>query len=286
MTRLPSRARLLRRVRRTVTAATHVAAGLRTRLDRQLAPPDSERALRRRLRADGASLHPQRPSSTWKAWVNRALLGLDDVAVARAEVIRCGLPPHGDAPKNWDLLVALGTILEHVPPRGAVLDAGAPLYSRLLPWLYLYGYRDLHGIDLVYDGPVRLGPIAYQAMDLTATSFPDGRFDAITCLSVIEHGVPLGAYLDEAARLLKPGGLLITSTDFWGEPVDTGGREAYGVPITIFTPAQMDAFVAAAAERGLHPVRPVDLACRDRAVHWARFELDYTFVNIVLHRDG
>ncbi len=283
---LPSRARVFRRARRTVAGATHAAAGLRRRLDRQLAPPGSERALRRRLVADGASLRPRQPGAAWQSWVNRALLGLDEVAQARAEVIRCGLPPHGDAPKNWDLLVALGTILERVSADGAVLDAGAPLYSRLLPWLYLYGYRNLHGIDLVYDGPVRLGPIAYQAMDLTATSFPDGSFDAITCLSVIEHGVPLDAYLDEARRLLRPGGLLITSTDFWSEPVDTGGREAYGVPITIFTPTQMEAFVVAAAERGLRPVRPVDLACRDRAVHWARFELDYTFVNIVLRREG
>ena len=271
--------RVLRRARRA-------AASLRLGLDHVVVPPQSERALRRRLRAEGASFAPRRPSPLWNGWVNRALLGREEVEAAHDEVVACGLPPHGDRPKNWDLLVALGTILESCPPGARILDAGAPHYARLLPWLYLYGYRELHGIDLVYERAARLGPIRYERMDLTRTTFPDESFEAIACLSVIEHGVDVPAYVDEAARLLRPGGLLVTSTDFWCEPVETHGQEAYGVPIRILGPADIEALVAHAASRGLRPVRPLHLACRERAVRWERFGLDYTFVNVVLRKAG
>ena len=49
-------------------------------------------------------------------------------------------------------------------------------------------------------------PIRYIPGDLTHTPFPDGYFDAIACLSVIEHGVPLQNYFREMYRLLKPNG--------------------------------------------------------------------------------
>jgi len=132
--------------------------------------------------------------------------------------------------------------------------------------------------------PVRRGPIRYERMDLTATTFADGSFQAIACLSVIEHGVAIPKYLDEAARLLRPGGLLITSTDYWIEPVDSGGQQAYGVPIRIFSALEIEAFLAAASERGLKPIDPVDLGVRERVVQWDRFNLDYTFINLVLER--
>jgi SAM-dependent methyltransferase len=217
--------------------------------------------------------------------VNTALQSNAEVEEACAAVVGAGLPPHGDRPKNWDLLVALGLILDRVPRSGAVLEMGATQYSRLLPWLYLYGYRALRGIDLIYSGPLKAGPIRYDGMDLTRTSFPDASFDAIATLSVVEHSVDLGAYLREAARLLKPGGVLITSTDYWCEPVGTGGQEAYGGPIRIFGPNDIRAFAQrTAAAAGLVPVRDLDLVCDERPVEWKRFGLRYTFVNVVLEK--
>jgi len=217
--------------------------------------------------------------------VNTALQSETQVEEACAAVAGAGLPPHGGRPKNWDLLVALGLILDRVPRSGAVLEMGATQYARLLPWLYLYGYRSLRGIDLVYDRPLKAGPIRYDGMDLTHTTFPDASFDAIATLSVVEHGVDLDAYLREASRLLKPGGLLITSTDYWCEPVDTGGQEAYGGPIRIFGPDDMRDFVSRGAKAaGFVPVRDLDLTCDERAVEWQRFDLRYTFINVVLYK--
>jgi SAM-dependent methyltransferase len=244
----------------------------------------SSLALRWRLRSEGAALRPGPPGSLWRGWTNACLLTHEDADRARREVARMGLPPHKDAPKNWDLLVAIGLILDRIPRAGTILDAGSTQYSKLLPWLYLYGYRSLHGIDLTYDRPMRRGPIRYRPMDLTRTTFADRSFDAIACLSVIEHGVSFDSYLREAARLLKPNGLLITSTDFWCEPVETGGQEAYGVPIHIMTPAEVESCVALATDHGLHLIRPLDLRCDERVVRWARFGLDYTFTNFVLEK--
>lgn len=162
---------------------------------------------------------------------------------------------------------------------------GSPRYSPLLGWLYQFGYRSLTGIDLVYTEPSRRGPIRLLPMDLTATSFPDCSFAAIACLSVIEHGVDERAYLREAARLLVPGGVLVTSTDFWPEPVDTRGLEAYGQPVRLFDRAAIESHVETAGEFGLRPIQPIDLTVQDKVVHWERFGLDYTFCVLLMRRD-
>jgi len=84
-------------------------------------------------------------------------------------------------------------------------------------------------------------------MDLTKTSFPERSFAAIASLSVVEHGVDLDAYLAEAARILRPGGLLFTSTDYWCEPIDTTAQTAYGHEVRIHTPADFCREIAGAA---------------------------------------
>jgi glycosyltransferase involved in cell wall biosynthesis/SAM-dependent methyltransferase len=282
----------------SVTAAVARAGGLavvaRRRVlrrigsaGRRLVPkvvPESGLALRLRALRAGGALRPRRPDATWRTAANRTLRTSDEAERAVAAVRTAGLVPHQDRPKNWDFLVALAVILDRVPPGGQILDAGSTQYSRLLPWLYQYGYRRLEGIDLTYDRPIRAGSIRYQRMDLTNTSFADQSFDAIACLSVIEHGVALDAYVREAARLLRPGGILVTSTDFWCEPVDTGGQEAYGVPIRIFAASEIHELLALAADHGLVPAGDVDLTCEERVVTWRRFGLRYTFVNIVLEK--
>ena len=101
------------------------------------------------------------------------------------------VPLHRGPEKNWDHLAAVSTILAHTKPNARILDAGAEIYSNVLPALFLYGYHDLYGINLSFTAPTRRGPIRYIPGDLTRTPYEDGFFDAIACMSVIEHGVPL-----------------------------------------------------------------------------------------------
>jgi len=238
--------------------------------------------LRHAIRRSGGRVPATPPRVTW---MNTTLKSHAQVEAAIAEVHRCGLVPHGDRPKNWDALGAVDLVLKRTLPQARVLEVGAELYSVLLPWLYQYGYRNLTGIDLVHRRVIRRGPIICEPGDLTRTRFPDATFDVIGSLSVIEHGVPLDAYFSEMWRLLRPGGMLITSTDYWHEPVDPRGQTAYGVPIRVFTPADIDAMIALAERHGFRLTGPLDTVCDERAVTWKRYGLSYTYINFALERE-
>ncbi len=245
----------------------------------------AERRLRKSLRNEGVDLEAKRrPADIWRAWLNRPLQSQAEVDAALAEEAACGLPRHPSDQKNWDLLVALGSILASTSHRDAVLEMGATHYTKLLPWLYLYGYRRLVGIDLVTPHDVVEGPVQSYRMDLTNTTFKDRAFGAIACLSVIEHGVSFDAYLAEAWRLLRPGGVLVTSTDFWCAPLDVEGKEAYGTPVRIFVPDDIRSLAEKARKAGFRMDGSLDLHCGDRVVTWERVDVSYTFVNIVLYK--
>jgi SAM-dependent methyltransferase len=202
-----------------------------------------------------------------------------------AECRRLHLPLHPGRPKNWDLLGAVSVVLESVPVSGAVLDAGAARYSPVLPWLRLYGYTRLTGNNLEFTRSTRHGPVTFEYGDITATDYPDGAFDAVTCLSVIEHGVPVEAFLKESARILRSGGVLVVSTDYDQHPVDTAGVTAYGVPVHIFTPDEIRALVDLAAAHGLRLRGELSLANAERPVHWKRTGLDFTCIRLTFDRD-
>lgn len=197
---------------------------------------------------------------------------------------RLRVPLHRAPEKNWDHLAAVSTILAHTSTSACILDAGAEFYSNVLPALFVYGYRKLYGINLSFTDPARRGPILYLPGDLTRTPFPDAHFDAITCLSVIEHGVPLDAYFREMHRLLKPGGLLITSTDYYPTPIDTLGMVAHGSPIKIFSKPEIQSALALAQKFGLVPTGDLDLECKDKPIRWDDYGLDYTFVIFTLRK--
>lgn len=194
------------------------------------------------------------------------------------------VPLHRAPEKNWDHLAAVSTILARTTPSARILDAGAEFYSNVLPALFVYGYRDLHGINLSFSSPARRGPILYLPGDLTRTPFADDSFDAITCLSVIEHGVPLENYFREMHRLLKPGGVLITSTDYYPTPIDTRGLVAHGSPIKIFSKPEVQAALSLAHDLGLDPTRGIDLECTEKPIRWEPYGLEYTFVIFTLQK--
>jgi len=200
------------------------------------------------------------------------------------EVKTLGLPPHLYPAKNWDSLAALSCVLSRTTNDAHVLDAGAELYSVILPWLFLYGYRNLVGVNLSFDRPRRRGPISYIPGDLTRTAFPDETFDAITCLSTIEHGVDLDAYFRETARLLKPGGVLVTSMDYYESPTETWGKTMYGAPIHIFSRSEVEEMLPIGRRYGFDLTGPLSLRCADRAVHWELHGLRYTFLMLTMQK--
>jgi len=224
-----------------------------------------------------------RPDAPWPCAVLRSER---EVRESVRQIERLGLPPVALPAKNWDSLAALDLILRNTDTSARIFDAGGEWYSMILPWLCLYGYRNLTAGNLVFEKKLHRGPIIYEFADITRTKFSDGSLDVVTCLSVIEHGVDLDAYFREMSRIVRNGGLLITSTDYYESPVDTGGQQAYGVPIHIFTKDEITQALALAERHGFSLVAPLDLDADEKVVHWEQYNLRYTFVIFSLRKTG
>lgn len=234
--------------------------------------------LRRRTGTKGPFGKPDAP---WPCAVLKSRREVDD---ALAQVRRLGLPPLAIDEKNWDSLAALHAILAETKPADPIFDAGGDWNSVILPWLALYGYENLVMGNLEFEGRYKRGPITFEYADLTATKHPDGHFAAATCLSVIEHGVPLEAYFREMARVIRPGGLLITSTDYFETPVDTRGTRAYGAPVHVFDRTEIEAAVKLAETFGFDLVAPLKLDSPERVVSWPEHGLRYTFIVLTMRK--
>ena len=107
-------------------------------------------------------------------------------------------------------------IARDLPRQQPLLDLGCGdgvFGSRIL------GERPAVGVDLdagalvtARDGFAgRAGRLCAQATG-TALPFPDGSFGVVVSNSVLEHIEPLDATLDECARVLRPGGVFITTS--------------------------------------------------------------------------
>ena len=99
-----------------------------------------------------------------------------------------------------------------------ILDAGCTIGHNTVPWAQTFPEAEVTGIDVA--APVlRYGharaesmgvPVHFRQMDATNMSFEDNSFDVVFS-SMFLHELPLKdiqAYLKEAYRVLKPGGLL------------------------------------------------------------------------------
>lgn len=237
-------------------------------------------SLRLRYGASRPSGYPDAP------WHNAVLHSRAEATGATNQVRRLGLPSNPDHEKNWDSLAALDLILNSTENNAEILDAGGERYSMITPWLYMYGYYNLRVGNITFDKPSWRGPIRYLYSDVTQTDFESDSFDAITCLSVIEHGVDAEAYFREMSRILKPGGVLITSTDYFEPKVEAGDREAYGMPVRVLCKREIVELLSVAAQFGLRPTGSIDLTCNESVVEWERLNLAYTFVVFSLRKDA
>lgn len=235
--------------------------------------------LKRDFGVTGPHGYPRAP------WANAVLKSELEVRESVEQVQRLGLPSMtADLPKHWDSLAALDLILSTTGRGSRIFDAGSELYSPILPWLFLYGYEDLTGGNLAFSKKIRRGPIAYEHSDITKTAFSATSVDAVTCLSVIEHGVDLDAYFKEMSRIIRVGGILVTSTDYYETPVDTRNQEAYGATIHIFTREEITRALDLAKGYGFALLSPIDLSCEEKVVHWREYDLHYTFVVFSLRK--
>lgn len=192
-----------------------------------------------------------------------------------------GFVHRADKPKNWDNYLALKWVISnHLNLDAPILDAGGIPASAFLPTLAKLGYKRLMALDLCNpDIPAIVDNVVYKKGDITSTKYPAKFFEAVACLSVIEHGVELTSFFREMSRILKPGGSLIVSADYWDTKIDnTEGRMAYGVPVLIFSEQEIRKAIDIAASFGLDLTEEpkIDFKCEEKTVSWMGF--NYTFI--------
>ena len=195
-----------------------------------------------------------------------------DLDEARRQLDSWGARHHPTPAKDWDLALFQARLLGRVPATGRILDAGCAS-SPLLVNLANAGRRDLWGIDFVLGDltGLRHPDVRYLHGNLMRSPFPDASFDAVACLSVIEHGCDPPAFFAEMARLLRPGGTLLVSTDYWPRLETTAfvpRKHTFGLPWRIFTARDVRRMRDQAEAAGLHAEADWDLAAGERLVTW------------------
>jgi O-antigen/teichoic acid export membrane protein/SAM-dependent methyltransferase len=190
----------------------------------------------------------------------------------------------GDRRKSWDVLKTASFLEERFPKATShILDIGA-FASEIPPLLHRLGYRHLTAIDLNphLTRMPHADSVRYVVSDFLSTPLEDGSVDAITSISVIEHGFQPERLLAEAARLLRPGGCFIASFDYWPEKIATEDVTLFGMSWRLFSREEVLEFVHRAAQFGFTPMGDLDLDAGDRVIHWGGF--DYTFAWLALEK--
>lgn len=215
-----------------------------------------------------------------------ALGGAAEVEAARRLLDAGGLRRHPTPEKDWDLALFHARLGARVGRSGRILDAGCAA-SPLLRNLGVDGWTDLWGIDFALGdlSALRHPAVTYLQGNLLRAPFPDAAFDAVACQSVLEHGCPPRLFFAEMARLLRPGGVLLLSTDYWPRWQPTWGvprEETFGLPWRIFSAGGMRRLRAAAAAAGLAPSSEWSFGANERLVRWNGKR--YTFFAAELER--
>jgi SAM-dependent methyltransferase len=208
---------------------------------------------------------------------------------------RNGLPKHGESvEKNWDLFW-LCSLVKGMPKEVEIIDLGCGnLYA--LKLLHALGFENLWGIDLSMPLGNRLiqaymirslkVPFHLHKGDLTHTHFSSRMFDMAVCISVIEHGVNLEKFFIEAGRLLKPGGILFITTDYWEDKIHIKQIDRpFNLAWNIFCRKEIEYIIGLAAKQGFFSYKeenPVIPVCQDKCISWNSQE--YTFLAMVFKK--
>jgi len=240
------------------------------------------------------------PTTVGNMLCNSVLKTTSQVKDAKRYLKALDLFPHHDTIKCWDTYKMIDIIIK-ADRKSFILDVGCN-DSPILPMLKRLGFRNLYGCDLVLQPRYKHNfmntiysvykrgykPVVDMHKDkdlklsiqsLEETNYQSNTFDFVTSLSVIEHGVDIHKYFMEMNRILKKGGFLLTSTDYWLEKITNTKRVlSRGAPDKVFDRNEIEDAIAIGEKSGLKLIEPIDYACMDKVVHWDQTGLDYTFI--------
>lgn len=239
---------------------------------------------------------------SWRSFLiprSAALRWKCQMKAANIEVKLRGLHGHHDEQKNWDTLRCLKSIERYFSRelrRGRksirVLDAGCGAKPWILQWLVDRNRNiRLFACDRT---PVTINRklfryVDFSVQEMSSTSYEGAYFDAVTCISAIEHGVDTHTFFKEMARVLKVGGLLLISTDYWPTALETRTLFPYGEqygPMRVFTKYEISDMIHDAERCGfmlMGSKRRATLS-RQKVVLWKRMGMRYTFTFLSFRR--
>ncbi len=202
-----------------------------------------------------------------------------EIDEAIAFLRRYGYVPHVCEPKNWDLAHIIPAITQ-----GNVLDMGSR-GSYLLRNMVLKHIRgELYGVD--YRKSYTWG-VKFISGNLVDTKLPDNFFQAITCLSVIEHEVDIVKLAHEAARLLQKDGRFFITFDY-AEPKIVPEKKLFGLEWWPLDRAALLQLIHECEKNGLYLTQPMDWTTGDAVIRDGYYspeaKMSYTFGMVVFEK--
>ena len=214
-----------------------------------------------------------------------------------------GLPLHSDPAKCWDFSNIRNTLIRNnIKFDASIMDfgCGTSIYGAItLEFMRTMGYKKLLGVDLHVPQYARLGasirgwtkfrefmPYRLRSGDMNSIDLANHSVDMVILLSVVEHGVDLDKMFSTLARILKIGGIIYLSTDYWHKEINvTASLVASGAcnndPLswTIFDPSSLSHMIALARKHGFCARGGAEIpACQESPVYWQG--VNYTFIAI------
>lgn len=175
-----------------------------------------------------------------------------------------GYVESGISAKNWEVRQIIPYMED-----GNMIDLGSDGSVVLINALKKNIQGVKVGIDLVYPENIKseIDGIDLIKGDLTNVPFPDGFFNFISCLSVIEHSVNIENLAKECGRLLSKGGQLFISCDYWNIKQDTSKTKLYSLDWKILDRNDVLDLVRALKSHGLHITGDIDWVVQDAVIN-------------------
>jgi SAM-dependent methyltransferase len=239
---------------------------------------------------------------------NSVLKNSGEVSEAIERLHSLGLFSHHNRVKSWDTFKMVN-LISQADRSSFILDVGCN-GSPILPMLRRLGFKNLYGCDLYlkkrYSALMKLVYFFYKreykpmiemyegktfdisVQDLEKTKFQSNTFDYITSLSVIEHGINIKNYFKEMNRIMKKGGMLLTSADYWPDKIrnviNTKDNRKDSAD-TVFSRHEIEEDVINISKHnGFVLTEPIDFTHEDKVIHWDATGLDYTFIFFALRK--
>lgn len=219
----------------------------------------------------------------------RILQNWEEVGNAVRRLRSAALPGHLVPEKHWDLAL-LADMTDDLPRDAEVADFGcAGLYA--LELFARQGFRKIVGVDLSVPWQHRLRAFRRRARgtgyrlyrrDITASGLPTASLGALSCLSVLEHGVDVDALAAESARVLASGGRALVTTDYWPDSPNTVRGDHFGLPWRILGRSDLEDLVAIFDDAGLVSSETQVPDVGQPVVRWGG--CDYTFAALTFVR--